>query len=118
MRSGYIVMLVPAAVVLAFAVHAADNGRQETKTSDSSMTSKVHVVYTSQNLGSGGVVLVSLTREDFLGIPCLKGIGAEGWIKGTNIRIPVEKITGIIECASVEEWKQKVDQYRRGQETR
>ena len=113
MRLRYVVMLVPAALVLALTVLASDRGRQEPERSSSSASSTVYVVYTSQDLGSGGVVLTTITREEFLGIPCLKGVGAEGWIKGTNVRIPVDKITGIIECKSIEEWKEKVDQHTR-----
>ena len=77
---------------------------------------KVYVIYTdaASTVSGGGVVLTSLRREDFHGLTCLVGEGAEGWasLKGTTIRVPESKIVTIIEFENAAAWEKALPKDR------
>lgn len=81
----------------------------------------------SEDIGSTGPVyniylerdttlLGGLTSVEFLGIPCLCGVALQvgkrtDWIAGSKVYIPVDKVTRIIEYASVESYRKMLAEF-------
>jgi hypothetical protein len=109
-RSRIIIGSVVLAGVLAYlGVHWSWAADEKGGSSDSATAQKVYLVYVDAPAAvPSALVLTSLRREEFQGIPCLTGDGVEGQmgVKGAAIvRVPSSRITTIIEFENTDAWK-------------
>ncbi|MBN1394488.1 MAG: hypothetical protein JW959_05655 [Pirellulales bacterium] len=100
-------VLVLLAAYLAINVTAADN--EPSKEGATVDPQKVFIIYTASpsKISGGGVIITSLRREVFLGIPCLVGEGVEGWgrASGRTFRVPISQVATIMEFDDIETWQ-------------
>ncbi len=61
-------------------------------------------------------VLRNLSHEDFCGIPCISGVFAKqevSWLFGQKVRIPIEKVSIIVEYKSMDDYLKKLKSFQR-----
>jgi hypothetical protein len=109
MRIRRIGLVAVGAFALACIIYTAYEKKTQHKERNADVNpSAVYVIYTTAKSGTQGYVILAPEREDFQGIPCVKGSGVTGWLQNKKIHLPVEKITSIIECKSMEEWQESI----------
>ena len=80
---------------------------------DALVAKKVYAVYLS---ATSTYVLQGIEPVVFNGIKCLKGEHVNiSWVKNKIVYIPVDKVSLIVEYNSVEEFKQTISTFQKGQ---
>jgi len=80
---------------------------------DALVVKKVYAVYLG---ATSSYVLQDIEPVEFNGIKCLKGEHVNiSWIKNKVVYIPVDKVSLIVEYNSVEEFKQTISTFQKGQ---
>ena len=72
---------------------------------------KIYSIYISGGEAGTSVLATDLVNEEYLGIKCIKGIGAENFSKRVPIRIPVQSIIMIIEHESMKAFEDRTKEY-------
>jgi hypothetical protein len=83
---------------------------RQTPIEGSAMSTKVYQVYIAANTESASYLLADATREEFMGVPCIKGTyrphtSSSHWLAGQVIYIPLDKVLTVIEYESFEAYR-------------
>ena len=83
------------------------------------MSSKAYLVYLRGQIENESYVIADVSREEFMGIPCIKGTyrpntSPSYYMAGRTIYIPLDKVLYVMEYESLDAYREAVKRHYEG----